>query len=303
MLIAIPPKYGEHYAGAAARKSRGMARVLAVLSWGVAGAWLQLVPSAVAIEGVEGGNGRGVALVPAPSVARELLRTRLARRFGRCRSASPVGETRGSGSSPAVATPNAAGGRACTDFLSAEQGTSFAGQFGHSALEHDREVVQRLVTELNRHRPPLRRRANCHVDQLQRGLLVQGELPVSSELANRAVDGFDCVGRVDSSLSSCHCGLAADTPFWRHVSFFRLCRARLAVWNGGRRGGRDGFQVADQAVIVAKGGRPDLEPRSATMNRSIGMIEGHGNLRRLPQQIVQRFLQRSRIAVHGQTPS
>jgi len=51
-------------------------------------------------------------------------------------------------------------------FVSAEQGTLFAGEFRQPALEHDGEVVQRLFPVPNRHRPSLRRLANRHVNQL-----------------------------------------------------------------------------------------------------------------------------------------
>jgi len=51
-------------------------------------------------------------------------------------------------------------------FVSAVQGTLFAGESRQPVLEHDGEMVQRLFPVPNRHRPPLRRLANRHVNQL-----------------------------------------------------------------------------------------------------------------------------------------
>lgn len=52
-------------------------------------------------------------------------------------------------------------------FVSAAQGTLFAGEFGQPALEHDGKVVQRLFPMPNRHCPPFGSLANRHVNQLQ----------------------------------------------------------------------------------------------------------------------------------------
>ena len=73
-------------------------------------------------------------------------------------------------------------------FVSAEQGTLFASEFRQASLEHDGEVVQRLFPVPNRHRPSLRRLANCHIDQLQGRVLVRVNLPIPGKLANHTVD-------------------------------------------------------------------------------------------------------------------
>jgi uncharacterized protein (DUF302 family) len=50
--------------------------------------------------------------------------------------------------------------------VSGEQGTLFAGLFGHAALVQDGEVVQRLLPVADRHGPSLRRLVNRHVHDL-----------------------------------------------------------------------------------------------------------------------------------------
>jgi hypothetical protein len=38
-------------------------------------------------------------------------------------------------------------------------------------------------------------------------------------------------------------------------------------------------------------------------DRSLGPVEGHGDLRRLPQELIEFFLQSGRRPIHGWTPS